>query len=107
MRLIAVLAIGLLVAACSSTGNNGGGSNSGAAAGPAAGSQAHLEQETSSDRVFFDFDQHTLTAAGMEQVKSWAGWMLFNQDAKVLIEGHCDERGTRDYNLALGAVSVC
>ena len=105
MRFIMVLAIGLLAAACSSSsGDKAGGSAGGAGNAVAApGTQAHLMQETSADRVFFDFDQHTLTAAGMDQVKRWAGWMLFNQNAKVLIEGHADERGTRDYNLALGA----
>ena len=105
MRFIVFVILGLFVAACSSTGDKSGGSaaNAGTVSGPAVGSQAHLEQETGSDRVFFDFDQHTLTPAAEQQVKEWAGWMLFNQNVNILVEGHADERGTRDYNLALGA----
>ena len=105
MRFILFMVLGLFVAACSSTGDNSGaasGSGTGSSAA-APGTQAHLEQETSSDRVFFEFDSYTLTAAARDQVQKWASWMLANQDVRVLVEGHADERGTRDYNLALGA----
>jgi peptidoglycan-associated lipoprotein len=107
MRYILVLAIGLLAAACSSTGEQAGGAaggaNNGSMTAAAPGSQAHLEQQTGSDRVFFDFDRYNLTPEAMAQVQKWAGWMLANPGVNVLIEGHADERGTRDYNLALGA----
>ncbi len=105
MRFVLFMVLGLFVAACSSTGDNSGGAaGSGTGSSAAApGTQAHLEQETSSDRVFFDFDSYTLTAAAQAQVQKWASWMLANQDVRVLVEGHADERGTRDYNLALGA----
>jgi len=105
MRFIILLAIGLLAAACSSTADNAGGSAASAVtpSGPAAGSQAHLEQVSGSDRVFFDYDQYTLTDGAQAQVQRWAGWMLANPNANILVEGHADERGTRDYNLALGA----
>lgn len=105
MRFVLFMVLGLFVAACSSTGDNSGGAaGSGTGSSTAApGTQAHLEQETSSDRVFFEFDSYTLTAAAQDQVQKWAGWMLANQDVRVLVEGHADERGTRDYNLALGA----
>lgn len=107
MRFIILLAIGLLAAACSSTPDNAGGSAASAGgatmSGPAAGSQAQLEQVSGSDRVFFDYDQYTLTSAAQAQVQRWASWMLSNPNANILVEGHADERGTRDYNLALGA----
>ena len=109
MRFIILVAIGLLAAACSSSGDKSGGSSGAAAGGTAGevtatpGSQAHLEQVTSSDRVFFEFDQYALTSEGRAQVQRWASWMLANPNASILVEGHCDERGTRDYNLALGA----
>ncbi len=106
MRFIILVALGLVAAACSSSGDKAGGAaatTAPAVAGPAAGSQAHLEQVAGSDRVFFDYDQHTLTDAAQAQVQRWAAWMLSNPTASILVEGHADERGTRDYNLALGA----
>lgn len=105
MRFVLFMVLGLFVAACSSTGDNSGGAaGSGAGSNLAApGTQAHLEQETSTDRVFFGFDEHTLTPDAQKQVERWAAWILGNPNANVLIEGHADERGTRDYNLALGA----
>lgn len=107
MRFIILVALGLFAAACSSSGDNAGGSAAtavkNAVSGPAAGSQAHLEQVVGSDRVFFDFNQNSLSDAAQSQVQRWAGWMLANPNANILVEGHADERGTRDYNLALGA----
>lgn len=109
MRFIVFVALGLLAAACSSTGENAGGSSAASASGTESmatttpGTQANLEQVTSSDRVFFGFDQYTLTSEARSQVQRWASWMQSNPNAMILIEGHADERGTRDYNLALGA----
>jgi peptidoglycan-associated lipoprotein len=56
-----------------------------------------------SDRVFFAFDQYNLSPSARETIDAWARWMKAHNGARVLIEGHCDERGTREYNLALGA----
>lgn len=55
-----------------------------------------------SDRVFFDYDSAELSDEGRVILGRQADWMKFNSDATFLVEGHCDERGTRDYNLALG-----
>ena len=52
--------------------------------------------------VFFDFDKSALRTDAVEQLKTNANWMQANASRKVLIEGHCDERGTNEYNLALG-----
>jgi len=54
------------------------------------------------DRVLFDSDSAGLTTEGQEIVRGWADWMKMFPDIVVRIEGHCDERGTREYNLALG-----
>ena len=53
--------------------------------------------------IYFDFDQYNLSADAREMLKSHAGWLKNNASAQVEIEGHCDERGTGEYNLALGA----
>lgn len=55
-----------------------------------------------SENVYFDFDSSTLLPAAQEVLKRKAAWMQENADASVIIEGHCDERGTEAYNLALG-----
>ena len=58
---------------------------------------------TVGDRVLFLVDQSTLTPAGQETLAGQAQWLMSNGDYSALIEGHADEQGTREYNLALGA----
>jgi len=55
-----------------------------------------------SENVYFDFDNATLDYQAQELLKQKAMWLRDNPDANVVIEGHCDERGTNAYNLALG-----
>ena len=55
------------------------------------------------DRILFEVDNSGLTALAKATLKSQADWLLLNLEYQVLIEGHADEQGTRDYNLALGA----
>lgn len=52
--------------------------------------------------VYFDFDKSDLTADARSVLERKAAWMRSNADESVTIEGHCDERGTTDYNIALG-----
>ena len=54
------------------------------------------------DRVFFDYDQSSFKKEGIETLKRQARFLITNQNITVTIEGHCDARGTREYNLALG-----
>tara|TARA_R110002020_G_scaffold52767_7_gene148026 strand:+ start:2302 stop:2823 length:522 start_codon:yes stop_codon:yes gene_type:complete len=54
------------------------------------------------DRVLFEVDQSTLTATGRATLDGQAGWLLTNSDYQAIVEGHADEQGTREYNLALG-----
>lgn len=58
--------------------------------------------QNAQDRVFFGFDQSKLTAEAVNVLKAQAEWLNANTDKNVVIEGHTDDRGTRDYNLALG-----
>ena len=55
-----------------------------------------------SENIYFDFDMSNLLPAAQEVLKRKAAWMIANPDASVIIEGHCDDRGTEAYNLALG-----
>lgn len=54
------------------------------------------------DTVFFDVDQHTIRADAQGVLQKQAAWLQKYPTVKLMIEGHCDERGTREYNLALG-----
>ncbi|MDA7425194.1 peptidoglycan-associated lipoprotein Pal [Thalassococcus lentus] len=60
-------------------------------------------QQAVGDRVLFAVDQSTLTAEGRTTLDGQAQWLLVNSDYLAVIEGHADEQGTREYNLALGA----
>ncbi len=60
-------------------------------------------QQSVGDRVLFEVDQSTLTAAGRATLDGQAAWLTTNTDYQAVIEGHADEQGTRQYNLALGA----
>ncbi len=54
------------------------------------------------DRVFFATNESVLTTASRETLRKQAAWLRKNSDITVVLEGHADERGTREYNLALG-----
>ena len=54
------------------------------------------------DRVFFGYDSSDLDSDSLELLQDQVAWLKQNSDVSVTIEGHCDERGTREYNLALG-----
>jgi len=103
-------AILLLLAACTSTpetppGGPGGPGGPGVG-GPGSrnalpGSQQDLEA-SAGDRVFFAFDRSDITPEAQETLARQADWLRRYPNVTVTIEGHCDERGTREYNLALG-----
>ena len=54
------------------------------------------------DRVFFATNESILTTRSRDTLRKQAGWLRENSDVTVVFEGHADERGTREYNLALG-----
>ena len=68
----------------------------------APGSQSHFVANISSDRVFFDTDQSEVDAEDQATLQSQAAYLKQYGQVRVTIEGHADERGTREYNLALG-----
>jgi peptidoglycan-associated lipoprotein len=69
--------------------------------GPVAGSQDDLAQ-SAGDKVFFGFDKYDLSPEARATLDAQAKWLGTNSSVNVTVEGHCDERGTREYNLALG-----
>jgi len=66
------------------------------------GMQADLVAKAGSDTVYFGTDEFALDAASRATLTAQARWMLANPSVRGSIEGHADERGTREYNLALG-----
>jgi peptidoglycan-associated lipoprotein len=98
----------VLLAACASNGpdvaatGDTGASMGDQAGGPVPGSQQDLEQNAG-HRVFFAYDQYTLTAQAQSTLGRQAAWLKQYPEVRVMIAGNCDERGTREYNLALGA----
>lgn len=102
---IAGLAFGaLLLAAC--TGYSGGSSVVSDSyedpSGPVSGSQGDLEANVG-DRLYFAFDRYDLNDSAQATLRRQAAWMKMHPSVTVLLAGNCDERGTREYNLALGA----
>ena len=111
MKLIAVLVIAAGLGACSSVDKktDGAGAKGGAGDGTRPGANSSWNAYTNkskngySDRVFFAYDRHDLSAEGRGTVEAWSRWLKAHPDSTMLVEGHTDERGTREYNLALGA----
>jgi peptidoglycan-associated lipoprotein len=73
----------------------------GAVPSVAPGTQADLEANVG-DRVFFDFDKSDIRPDAQVRLDAWVAWLNKYPQVTVVLEGHCDERGTREYNLALG-----
>jgi peptidoglycan-associated lipoprotein len=111
LRFLSAAAALFLLAACSSTpqnaGNAGseggaGGAGNGAMSGPTPGTQADLVANVG-DRVFFDFNKWNIRSDQRATLDRQAEWLKRFPQVTVTIEGHTDDRGTREYNLALGA----
>jgi peptidoglycan-associated lipoprotein len=66
------------------------------------GTLEDLIASAGSDRVFFAYDSSDLDSSAQSTLRSEAEWLKKNASVRITIEGHCDERGTREYNLALG-----
>ena len=106
LKLAGVSAGLALLAACAtgpsiSSNESGSGVGSGPA-GVVPGSQADLEA-SAGHRVFFGYDQYTLTDLAQATLARQAAWLKEYPEARIKVAGNCDERGTREYNLALGA----
>ena len=63
--------------------------------------QGYLQNEKG-DRIYFETDKHNINSASAFTLESQANWLKSTPGFQIIIEGHCDERGTREYNLALG-----
>jgi len=71
-------------------------------AGIVPGSQADFVANISSDTIYFDTDRYNIDDADRATLQSQVQWLQRYPNVRITVEGHCDERGTRDYNIALG-----
>lgn len=103
-KLAAVLTVALTMGACANKNGLGGsdGSNSSLAGSAAPGSQQEFVVNVG-DRVFFENDQTELSPQAMVTLDKQAQWLQNYPRYSFVVEGHADERGTREYNIALGA----
>ena len=109
LRTLSVFAAVAFLAACADEPTDAGkGAGAGVAAPPAASSAqvapGSIEDflKNVGDRVFFDFDKSALSAEGKAVLDKQAVWLKKYPQWSITVEGHADERGTREYNLALG-----
>jgi len=117
-KILGTLAAVALISACETASEDAGAASGAGAAQPAEtyttplgttggtmtvapGSQEDLVAQVG-DRIFFGYDQFHLDGIARKVLDSQAVWMKANPSVTVAIEGHCDERGTREYNLGLG-----
>ena len=124
IKLLTSATLVFFLAACSTTPKDtadSSGSGSSSSSSDVSSTEATTSTETSSsdsssiepgsqedlivnvgDRVFFGYDSSELDSDAQELLQDQVAWLKQYSDVSVIIEGHCDERGTREYNLALG-----
>jgi peptidoglycan-associated lipoprotein len=100
LRGFALVTLVVALAACSRNPATGVGN-----LGPGGGAPGSQQEFLVSvgDRVFFETDSTSLTSVAMQTLDKQAAWLNQYRNYRILIEGHADERGTREYNIALGA----
>ena len=102
LRAAALVVLVVALAACSRNGVGGTGvGNLGPGQGAPGSQQEFLV--TVGDRVFFETDSSQLTPTAIATLDKQAAWLNRYTNYRIMIEGHADERGTREYNIALGA----
>ena len=110
LKLAAVALIAVSLGACASkpddqAGGAGGRFGAGGAGGAGSASPGSTQDFATNvgDRVFFESDSSELTSAGVATLDKQAQWLARYSNYNFVVEGHADERGTREYNFALGA----
>ncbi len=107
LRIVAILAATLLVTACSNTPKPedtlSGGLGANGRGGPATPGSAKDFSQNVGDIVYFSTDQTDLTPEAQQTLSNQARWLQQYSQYSITIEGHADERGTREYNIGLGS----
>jgi len=101
LKVLSIFAAALALAGCESTSTGTGGQAGTGTAQVRPGSQEDLVVNVG-DRVFFDFDKSAIRTDQRPTLERQSAWLKQYGSVNLMIEGHADERGTREYNLALG-----
>ena len=108
-KLLLLVVTGFFLASCAATNTQQGGDVDAASSSSSSGSDSSITAGTQEDlivnvgdRIFFEFDSSELTVDAQATLDAQAAWLMQYPDTNITIEGHADERGTREYNLALG-----
>ena len=108
-KLLLLVVTGFFLASCPPTNTQQGGDVDAASSSTSSGSDSSITAGTQEDlivnvgdRVFFEFDSSELTVDAQATLDAQAAWLMQYSGTNITIEGHADERGTREYNLALG-----
>jgi peptidoglycan-associated lipoprotein len=106
-KFMCLMAVLVLVTACDSTGTNEGAGGANGMGGTGAGGVARPGTQEDlvvnvGDRIFFEFNKSDLSEEARATLDRQSAWLKKYSSLNVTVEGHCDERGTREYNLALG-----
>ncbi len=108
-NLFILLLAGFFLASCAATNTEQGGNVDAASSSASSSSGGEITAGTQEDlivnvgdRVFFEFDSSELTVDAQATLDAQAAWLMQYPDTNITVEGHADERGTREYNLALG-----
>src|SRR5437868_96100 len=106
LRFLGVIAVAVMLAACAAKKEQAAGTTAAATppappaarpSGPAADSIEYFNTVVG-NTVQFDYDKYELTPAAQAILRGQASWLNQNPSRTVTVEGHCDERGTREYN---------
>ena len=110
-KILGVFAAVMLLAACETTPTTGTGTSGGGTAATSGGGTTGSSVSPGSvadftvnvgDRVFFDLNKYNISDAARATLDKQAAWLKQYPKYAITVEGHCDERGTREYNMALG-----
>jgi peptidoglycan-associated lipoprotein len=106
-KLLSLFAAALLLAACETTPETSANDTGGGVVVPPPTPVGDLNMQEDmllkvGDRIFFAFDRSDLNGESQSTLRKLKDWMEDNPNVTITLEGHCDERGTREYNLALG-----
>lgn len=101
---LAIASALLLLTACDTASTDGSGTGGSGANGMGSGAQVigSVDGRDVTDRVFFAYDSSVIDSDGQSVLDGQAAWLKANSGVNITVEGHADERGTREYNIALG-----
>lgn len=101
VRIFGMLVLAVFMISCSKTGKSGSGMGDDSGLGEGNIPIATAGSQDLPD-INFEFDSAALSSRAQSLLSSNGKWLMNNSGKKVVLEGHCDERGTREYNMALG-----